>query len=46
MFNLFKKKANPADIGHSVLAMANDWLLADAGRSLTSRFDDFDVSMG
>ena len=46
MFNLFKKKASPEDFGYSVLALADNWLLADAGQSLALRFDDFDASMG
>ena len=46
MFNLFKKKASPEDFGHSVLAIADNWLLADAGQSLALRFADYDASMG
>lgn len=46
MFGLFKKRATPGEFGHGVVHLALDWLTADAGRSLATRFENFDASRG
>jgi hypothetical protein len=46
MFGLFKKNVTPGEFGHGVVHIAGDWLSADAGRSLGTRFDNFDASGG
>ena len=46
MFGLFKQKVTPAEFGNGLFQTSQDWLFADAGRSLGSHFDDVDASAG
>lgn len=46
MFGLFKKQATPGEIGEAIAHLANDFLAADASRSLGMRFENWDASEG
>jgi hypothetical protein len=42
----FKKSVTPDQFGEGVLYFANDFITADASRSLGARFENYDASKG
>lgn len=46
MFGIFKKKVTPHEFGAGIIHLAGDFLASDAGRSLGTRFENFDGSRG